>query len=484
MSKVELKFQIPSSKLKALRLAFLHCQPEKNYLHAQYFDTAHLDLQRQHLSLRQHKENKIWVQTLEAPKSSVEYIEIKTSLGRAEPSTVNLRPCQPYKKFKHLLHPVFQSNHPLIFQFKTDISSQRFLHTEKNSKIELSLDLGTISSTHQSLEIHEIKFELKDGNIHDLIQTIQPWLSKYEIWLDSQSKTVKGQALQQSFPVAAAQSQSALTLSPQADSIQALQQMVSNCLEHLLPNASAIALEQYKAEHIHQVRVAIRRLRSALKIFSSPQIAQTKIWQKQLAVLFRQLGNTRDRDALAADLLPLLKQAGSPIAELPAQETAKTQIGAIFRAAPTTGPWLQFIDFANAEQPKGQKLKKCIRKQFNKMHQRICQAESIFTEMAESEKHQVRKRVKQLRYSIEFICSLYAPSDIKQYLKVLKPLQENLGRFNDLCVAHVLFEQNIVQQPKAWFVLGWIASEQKHIQQAIQQDLQKFQQVQRFWQSK
>ena len=71
---------------------------------------------------------------------------------------------------------------------------------------------------------------------------------------------------------------------------------------------------------------------------------------------------------------------------------------------------------------------------------------------------------------------------MKPYLKALKPLQESLGRFNDLTVAHALFEQDTGQQPQSWFVLGWIASEQHHIEQQIQQDLTAFCQAQCFWQ--
>ncbi|CAM4262355.1 CYTH and CHAD domain-containing protein [Acinetobacter pragensis] len=483
MSEIELKFQIPPSKLKALRLAFLRQQPEDLHLHAKYFDTAHLDLQQHQISLRQRKENKIWIQTLKAPKNSIERIEIETELGEPEPSAIDLRPYTQHKKIQQLLKPVLQSHDPLSLQFETHILRQRFLHLQNSSQVELSLDLGKIIAAEQNLEVHEIEFELKEGNIHDLIQAIQPWLKKYQIWLDSQSKAVKGQLLQQIKSAPAVQYQSVLKLKPHADSISALQQMISNCLEHLLPNSSAIALEQYDAGHVHQARVAIRRLRSAFKSFQSPQIAHAEIWQEQLAELFRQLGNTRDRDALAESLIPQLKQAGSPLTELPAQSSAEQiQISAVFRAPSTTRLLLELIEFANSEQAQGKSLKKHIHQQLNKMHRQICQAESAFVQMQASEKHQVRKRVKRMRYSVEFVSSLYPQSEIKQYLKALKPLQENLGRFNDLCVAHALFEQSIALQPKAWFVLGWIASEQKHIELTIKKNLQRFKQVQRFWQ--
>ena len=120
-------------------------------------------------------------------------------------------------------------------------------------------------------------------------------------------------------------------------------------------------------------------------------------------------------------------------------------------------------------------------KKINKMHLKICRSKDLFEQMPAEEKHQLRKRVKRLRYSIEFIATLYPKKVVKQYLKALKPLQDSLGRFNDLSVADTLFKNDLKQHPETWFVVGWIAAEQSHIEQKIQQDLVVFSQVPCFW---
>lgn len=483
MSEIELKFQIPASKQKALRLAFQRLKPEIIQLHAKYFDTAEHYLQQHKIALRWRLENDLWIQTLKAPKNNIERLEIETELGSQEPASIDLQPYLQDQKLRKILSPLIKhSKNALHIQFETQIQRQRFVQKHADSDIELALDRGRIIADQHSIAVNEIEFELKQGHIHDLIQTILPWIEKYQIWLDSSSKALKGQILQQALTTAPAQYQTELKLRTNESATHALPKIVSNCLEHLLPNSSAIAHQHYQAVHVHQARVAIRRLRSAFKTFGSSMNQDTSAWQLQLAELFRHLGTTRDRDALAESLIPQLTQAGAPILEIPVQNTADDKdISALFRTPETTRLLLELIAFSHTA-PVGKKnLKKHVRKKFNQMHSNICRAAGQFEQMTTEEKHRVRKQVKRLRYSVEFIASLYPQTAVKQYLKVLKPLQENLGHFNDLCVAHTLFEQELKQQPEAWFVLGWIASEQRHIEQQIQQELLVFSQAQRFW---
>lgn len=483
MSEIELKFQIPAQKHKAFRLAFQRKKPEHVQLQAKYFDTADHCLQQRKIALRQRLENHTWLQTLKAPKSAIERIEIESELGEQEPAAIDLAMYLQDAKLKKLLEPLLQPQNPLQLQFETRIQRQRFMQKIADSEIELAFDQGEIIAGQRSAPVNEVEFELKQGSIHELIQAVQPWVEKYQIWLDSSSKALKGQMLQQALQAPPVQYQNSLTLHADDHIGAALPKIIANCLEHLLPNSSAIAGQQYEAGHVHQARVAIRRMRSALKTFGQWANQDTRAWQEQLAELFRQLGATRDRDALAASLIPQLQLAGSPVSELPVQaEAAEEDISALFRAPKTTLLLLELIEFSHQPQDGKSKLKKQSRRQLNKMHQQICQAESAFEQLQAEEKHRLRKRVKRLRYSVEFIASLYPQSAMKPYLKALKPLQESLGRFNDLTVAHALFEQDTGQRPQSWFVLGWIASEQHHIEQQIQQDLSAFCQAQRFWQ--
>ena len=120
-------------------------------------------------------------------------------------------------------------------------------------------------------------------------------------------------------------------------------------------------------------------------------------------------------------------------------------------------------------------------KRLGKLHQQICADAEQFCELAIEDQHRTRKRVKRLRYNIEFLQNLFPAKQVKNYLKALKPLQESLGQYNDLHVAESLYQPYVKRKPKAWFVLGWLHAEQQRLQKEIQAELQQFAQVQPFW---
>ena len=87
------------------------------------------------------------------------------------------------------------------------------------------------------------------------------------------------------------------------------------------------------------------------------------------------------------------------------------------------------------------------------------------------EKHRIRKQVKQLRYSIEFVALLLDAKALKTYLKKLKAVQENLGHYNDLVVAEALFQQAPEPEAAYSFATGWIAAEKNRMLKLVEQQL-------------
>ena len=79
--------------------------------------------------------------------------------------------------------------------------------------------------------------------------------------------------------------------------------IVANALSHLLVNrAAALAGD---AEGIHQTRIAIRRLRSALRLFE-PRLEPhaVSLFQDELQRLGRAIGDARDWDVFCVEMLP------------------------------------------------------------------------------------------------------------------------------------------------------------------------------------
>ena len=70
-----------------------------------------------------------------------------------------------------------------------------------------------------------------------------------------------------------------------------------------------------------------------------------------------------------------------------------------------------------------------------KLHSRLKRDARRFGELAELERHAVRKRLKRLRYLAELVAPLYRGGRVERFLEQLGPAQDELGRYMDLIVA-------------------------------------------------
>ncbi|WP_110975908.1 CHAD domain-containing protein [Acinetobacter sp. WCHAc060042] len=482
MQEIEFKFQVPVKKHKALQKAFSLLKAESIHLAAQYFDTAEQTLAKHCIAIRRRQENDEWKQTFKAVNTAkaLSRFELEFDIVPPETTTLDLHSYGAYPAvYKQLKRALGLPLVALEVLFETNIQRLRVLQDVGNSTVEIALDIGKIFKAQSSVDIFEIEFELKQGSIEDLIAFIRPWIQKYQLSLDTHSKSDYGllAVRQQSyFP---AQYQTSLVLNRSSSEAEALQSIVANCLQHLLPNASSIARQQYTSEHVHQARVAIRRLRSALKSFAAWSDAIQPHWKTGLTTIFQALGGTRDIDALNEDLLPQLIEAGYPLDHLAPSTEVITDISALFQRPETTQLWLELILFTEQklDSPSKAKLKKHALKVIHALHDKICAHAEHFSQLEDEEKHRIRKQVKQLRYSIEFVASLLDAKALKTYLKNLKAVQESLGHYNDLVVAEALFQQAPEPEAAYSFATGWIAAEKNRMLKLVEQELMLFSQT-------
>ncbi|ENX14868.1 hypothetical protein F894_01235 [Acinetobacter sp. CIP 51.11] len=476
MAEIELKFQIPPQSRVQFEQDIQKLQPTRHRLCARYFDTEAQQLQQHQIALRQRLEDQQWIQTLKAAtEQQFERFELEHEL-KSPPEHCDFQLYRKHKPAKKILkQAIGDLETPLILQFETDVVRYVLTESHLDSQIEIAFDVGEIRHNDQAIDIYEVEFELKSGQLSELIDFIQPWVQRYALWLDTRSKSERGFALlhgEESLPV---QHQLPLVLEQKDQISTILQKIVANCLAHLFPNATAIAAENYNSDHVHQARVAIRRLRSAFKISQSVTEHVQPEWPEQLRDIFQQLGSTRDRDALAESLIPQLEKAGSPLLKLPPHRQKQPDISALFRSPATVELMLQLFSFSQENtEGKAKSSHKILCKGLSKLHQQICQDAENYQELDIESRHRTRKRVKRLRYNVEFLQSLFPEKEVKAYLKALKPLQESLGHYNDLFVADELFRPYVKQQAKAWFVLGWISAEQQRLSNEAAERLQQF----------
>lgn len=487
MVEVELKFQLPESKKKSVQQYLKKHKAQQIHLQAKYYDTPDRLLAKNGMALRLRKENDLWVQTFKAAgQSHLHRVEEEVFLGKCDQEPdLNLELYQDNKVVTDLLNTALgKEAKKLSLQFETDVQRTYHVFEADNTAIEVCLDDGVVKTATTQSIICEVEFELKQGAVKTLIQFAQQWINRYTLWLDVRSKAERGNLLALGQAASPAVHAKALTLNKDITAEQALKKIVENCLGQFLPNMAAIADGVAEAEHIHQARVSLRRLRSALKHFSSWSNEVNPLWEEQIAELFRQLGDTRDEDAIRTEVLPIIKQYGSPELLLPVSAKPLKELSILFTSSDTIKLLLDLLAFAYSEEDSKNKrggLKKHIKKSLDKLHHKVISNAEHFSELEVTQQHKIRKTAKQLRYCVEFISSLYSDKKVQQYLKQLQPVQNTLGQYNDLFIAEGIFNKAVENDSSFWFALGWVKAKQPHLQKRSAKALQTFSQAETFW---
>jgi CHAD domain-containing protein len=200
-------------------------------------------------------------------------------------------------------------------------------------------------------------------------------------------------------------------------------------------------------EAIHRMRVASRRLRTTLSIFSDYFPTQrTETWLKSIRRLTRSLSNARDSDVQIALLQTILKQQ-PPVAAQPGlrrilirlqQRRAKQQTQ-VLQALQTlekeqTLSQLQqhLVGYINSSDPEcSAKILPFATPLIIRRIQELLHYEP-FLQRPECivEHHEMRIATKRLRYTLETFAPCY-PNQLSQPLQTLRQLQDFLGQMHD-----------------------------------------------------
>jgi CHAD domain-containing protein len=110
----------------------------------------------------------------------------------------------------------------------------------------------------------------------------------------------------------------------------------------------------------------------------------------------------------------------------------------------------------------------------NRWHRRAAADAKRYAALDDAGRHRLRKRVKRLRYGLEFSAALFKPRELRRYLSALRAVQERLGAINDMVVAMEAFNRHRDSDPRAWFALGWLAARREVLIAKARPDLNAF----------
>ena len=256
-----------------------------------------------------------------------------------------------------------------------------------------------------------------------------------------------------------------------------------------MANASELASGSKQPDHIHQLRVGIRRLRTALRNLGDLSDAINPEWEPLLVKAFRELGCHRDHTQLERVLLPQLLAAGGPEMHFTAEDASIPEPGETVRALDFQEVLLGLLEFVQRKKHDDQQkrsvaratLKKTLAARLEKLHSHAIRDGKKFLALDEEHQHGVRKRLKTLRYMIEFSAPLFAGQEVLKMTDALKPAQDALGLYNDELVALHTLHTLAVEDPRAWFGIGWFTARRLPNAKLCLKEIKALTKVKRFW---
>ena len=149
--------------------------------------------------------------------------------------------------------------------FETRLTRVAWTVREGASEIELIVDRGAVVTDDEEAPVSEIELELKRGDPRDLFALARRIAAALPVTVGVRSKSDRGYALVTGTMEAVAKAEPVL-LERHGTVGEAFQRIARGCLRQFRRNETLL-LATRGEDALHQARVGLRRLRSALSLF-------------------------------------------------------------------------------------------------------------------------------------------------------------------------------------------------------------------------
>jgi inorganic triphosphatase YgiF len=498
----ELKLRIAPERLAKLKrhpLLKAHqlARPMTRRLYNIYYDTPKFELHQSGMALRLRRSGRQWLQTLKGggsvhgglhQRNEWEMPVSGPALDFSLPQATAWKDVLP-KHLRKQLRPVFV----------TDFSRNSRMLLWQDAQIELCMDQGEVSTEKSRAPVCELELELISGKPQQLFGLALALLDIVPFELESISKAEQGFHL---LSKTAEQPLKALPLNlvKQDDLGKAMQMLIWSVLQHVQSNVHGATVSG-NSEYLHQLRVALRRLRVLLRMVESICAdEQLAIFRKEVAALCITLGRIREWDVfLAQTVQPLCERmpqdAGLQALVVTSEQHRDVccselrndmQVRELQRlllrlAFWMHGPYWQQVEISG--------LSTCdvAATYLTELARQFAQAGEHLDTFDAAKLHAMRIRTKKLRYCAEFFASLYGKHKSQQYLTALSAVQEVLGQINDDAVANRLLDDLAKvpaltgHQDAIALGRGWVARELSQQFGILQNAVWHFQRQPRYW---
>jgi inorganic triphosphatase YgiF len=408
-----------------------------------YFDTADRKLRSAGYCLRLRKDRGRWSQTVKSENGAVDRYEHERRIkgGDLNLALLDETPVAEIINGADDLQPMF------VAKVRRRSSNRQC----EESRIEFSLDEGEIIAAGNSSPILELELELKSGNAADLFTQARRLAQTEQLTPAFTSKAERGYRLADGLA-----SEPSKFQAPRVDRHTpagvAFQGIARACLRQLTANAELLK-SGARIEALHQVRVALRRLRVALTVFG-PILAdqEVEIAKQELRWLTEEMGDARNLDVFifesfrpaAKALVDPSRMAAFGKSLLAAQQRAYARAAKAVRSVRfrtllvevsrwvENGEWTRdVLTFNHAEAP----CREFAREALRKRHRKVTKRAKTLRWNDPLARHKLRIQIKKMRYASDFFADLAGGRRARRYNEfneTTENLQEILGRLNDI----------------------------------------------------
>jgi triphosphatase len=454
---IELKFEVDAAIAGKLEQVLLvrpgaKAAPKPKALTSAYYDTADCALMKAGFGLRVREVEGRRIQTLKAEQAGLSVRgEWETELDGAGLDLDALKHTPAAALVKALngdLRPVFA----------TRVERTAYPVRQGRSRIEAALDRGRVEAGDRTLDLCELELELKGGPHQGVYALAKRLAEAAPLRLSFVSKAERGYRLLGGQAASEAIKQDKVKLERGMTTRQAFRAIAASALRQWAGNAGVLA-DVRRPEALHQMRVALRRLRTAMKLFE-PVVADDAYGPltSELKWLAGELDLGRDTDVLIEETFRpaarrLHSQAGmSGLGErlLKSRTKAYDRVTEVL-AQPRhlnlvldAAAWIDCGRWADPADPQhgplgDRPIEQMACEGLDKLRRQVRKRGRRLQRLDPERRHKLRIRAKRLRYALEFFSGLYGgdkdQARLQDMLKALKGLQDGLGVLNDVEVA-------------------------------------------------
>lgn len=422
-------------------------EPKRQWLINTYYDTPDKRLRQQRIVLRHRRRGSEWLLTVKTAAT--------VSGGLAQRSEWEVPSRPGLFDFSQVGDPAVRGQLEAVRDDLVPIFNTRFrrcswlLALPGGGQAELALDRGRIEAGGRRERICEVELELRYGELHELFDLALALQDSVPLHPEAGSKSERAYRLLATAPLQVVKTLP-VSIDAGMSAVAAFRKVALLCLNHLQSNEQGV-LASDSPEFVHQARVAIRRLRSAIRLWEPllpPWFVARydPLWQG----LATKLGDTRNWDIFSAETLPDLARLVPP--ECRAERLFAVARRRCAASRRTTKSAMRSSDYSRLllectaavmalpeedGRAIGDYVPLCLDKRLKRVEARASAA--LLADVAA--RHRLRVAFKQLRYALEFFAPILAGPTLQAYHLMATQLQETLGRLNDLAVAKQLLAE-------------------------------------------